>query len=147
MVALQRPELLGVALYEVGQPDEIRGAQQDPTAARNIAEIGDLDTDTGIRLLLKSSPYHQVPATLPLPAMLLHSASEDYNFGNEMLVGKYVARLQAANSGTRPIVWARTPGGHSDLFYVSPGWAATAMSFLLWQTGHPRFQPAPLPPK
>ncbi len=141
LVIAQRPELLGAVLYEVGQPDEIRGSMIDPTAARNIAEIGDLETEAGIRSLLKSSPYYQIPERITLPAVLLHSASDDYNFGNEMLVGKFVARLQAANTGDCPIVWARTPGGHAELFYLSPEWAAKTMSFLLWQTGQARFQP------
>jgi prolyl oligopeptidase len=34
------PELFGAAIFDVGQPDEIRGAQLDPTAARNLAEMG-----------------------------------------------------------------------------------------------------------
>ncbi len=141
LVMLQRPDLLGAVWYEVGQPDEIRGAAVDPTAARNIAEIGDLDTPGGVRLLMQSSPYHQVPAAIRLPAIIVHSADDDYNFGSHMLIAKYVARLQAANRGTRPIIWVRTPGGHSELFYLSPSWAATSMSFALWHAGDARFQP------
>lgn len=143
LAVLQRPELFGAVLYEVGQPDEIRGAALDPTAARNIAEIGDLDTPDGVRLLMNSSPYHRVPARIALPPMLVHSASGDYNFGTQMLAGKYVARLQAANTGDRPVLWVRTPGGHAELLYTSPEWAATVTSFVLWQTGDPRYQPTP----
>lgn len=146
MVLAQRPDLLGAALFEVGQPDEIRGAQLDPTAARNIAELGDLETAEGIRLLRGASPYHQVPSRVALPGVIVHSASEDYNFGTEMLTGKYVARLQAANSGTRPVLWIRTDGGHQALFYLSPTWAAKAMSFALWQSGLSAYQPQRSPP-
>ena len=32
-------------------PDEIRGAQLAPTAARNIAEMGDMDSNEGVALL------------------------------------------------------------------------------------------------
>lgn len=138
---LQRPELFGAVLYEVGQPDEIRGSQLDPTAARNIAEIGDVDTPEGIRSLVSSSPYHQVTGRVKLPAIIVHSASEDYNFGTQMLPAKFVARLQNANSGTRPVVWLRTDGGHRSLPSLSPKWAAVAMSFTLWQSGDPQFQP------
>jgi hypothetical protein len=84
-----------------------------------------------------------VPPRIALPAVLLHSASDDYNFGTEMLVAKYVARLHAANSGDRPVVWVRAPGGHRWLHSLSPAWAATVTSFLMWQTGVPRFQPPP----
>jgi prolyl oligopeptidase len=141
MVAVQRPELLGAAVFEVGQPDEVRGAQLDPSAARNIAELGDMDTAEGVALLMRASPHHQVPTRVRLPAMLIHSASGDYNCGTGMLVAKYVARLQSANSGDRPVVWVRTGGGHGELFYASPTWGASVLSFLLWQTGDARYQP------
>ncbi|MBC7894029.1 MAG: S9 family peptidase [Cytophagaceae bacterium] len=143
LAMLQRPDLFGVSLYEVGGPDEIRAAALDPSAARNIAEIGDVDTPEGIRLLRAASPNHVVPSRLTLPAVLLHSANDDYNFGTEMLVAKHVARLQAANAGDRPVVWVRATGGHRWLSSLSPTWAATVTSFLLWQTGVPRFQPTP----
>jgi prolyl oligopeptidase len=143
LATLQRPDLFGAAIYDVGGPDEIRAAALDPSAARNIAELGDIDTPEGIRLLRSASPYHVVPPRIALPAVLLHSASDDYNFGTEMLVAKYVARLHAANSGDRPVVWVRAPGGHRWLHSLSPAWAATVTSFLMWQTGVPRFQPPP----
>jgi len=141
MVMAQRPDLLGAVLYEVGEPDEVRGASTDPTAARNIAEIGDMDTPEGIRMLMRTSAYHQVPDTIALPAVIVHVASDDYNFSTGMLTAKYVARLQRANTSTRPVLWVPTAGGHTPLFGVSPQWAATAISFMLWQTGDPRYQP------
>ncbi|MEO7366470.1 MAG: prolyl oligopeptidase family serine peptidase [Gemmatimonadaceae bacterium] len=141
LLMTQRPDLLGAVLYEVGQPDEIRGAQTDPTSARNIAEIGDTDTPEGIRLLKKSSPYHQVPEKIALPAVIVHSAAGDYNFGTQMLAAKFVARLQKANTSATPVLWVQTPGGHQPLFGVSPQWAASALSFILWQTGASRYQP------
>ncbi len=140
-VALQRPELIAAAFYEVGSPDEIRGAAFDPTAARNLNEVGDLDTPAGVRLLMAISPYHRVPERVSLPAMIVHSASEDYNFGTEMLAGKFAARLQKANGGSAPVLWVRTPGGHQSLMSLSPRWTAMALSFALWQTGVPGFQP------
>jgi hypothetical protein len=94
---------------------------------------------------MAASPYHRVPARIALPAMLLHSATEDYNFGTEMLVAKHVARLQAANAGERPVVWVRTGGGHRWLRFLSPAWAAAQTSFLLWQTADPAYQPPTAP--
>ena len=141
LAMVQRPELFGVALFEVGQPDEIRGAQLDPTAARNIGEIGDLDSGVGVRMLQQASPYHRVPEHVALPAVIVHSSRDDYNFGTEMLAAKYVARLQKANSGTRPIIWVRTSGGHAPLVAMSPSLAASVFSFILWQTQQPGYQP------
>jgi len=141
LVVAQRPELLGAIVFGAGTPDEIRGAAFDPTAARNLIEIGDLDTPEGIRSLMGASPYHVVPARVALPAVVVQSARADYNFGNEMLVAKYVARLRAANTGARPLLWVRTDGGHTPLVYLEPTLAARTFAFLLWQTGDPRYQP------
>jgi prolyl oligopeptidase len=142
LLPLQRPELFGAVLYDVGGPDEVRATFIDPSAARNVAEIGDVDTPEGVRSLMAASPYHVTPPRISLPAMLVHSARDDYNFGTEMLVGKWVARMQAANSGTRPLTWVRTEGGHRWLWSLSPEWAGTVTAFLLWQLGDPRYQPA-----
>lgn len=142
LVPLSRPDLFGAIVYDVGGPDEVRAAALDPSAARNIAEIGDVDTPEGIRSLMAASPYHTVPSRLAHPAMLIHSANDDYNFGTEMLVAKYVARLQATNAGARPVVWKRTDGGHRWLSSLSPEWAARQTAFLLWQLGDPRYQPS-----
>jgi prolyl oligopeptidase len=141
LIVAQRPELLGAIVFGAGTPDEIRGAARDPTAARNLNELGDLSSASGIRLLMAASPYHRVPAQLALPAVVVHSARADYNFGNEMLVAKYVARLRAANTGSRPVLWVRTDGGHTPLVYGEPTLAARTFAFLLWQTGDPRYQP------
>lgn len=141
LLSLQRPDLFGAVLYDVGAPDEVRAGALDPTAARNMAEIGDLDSAQGVQSLLAASPYHRTPQQIALPALLIHSATDDYNFGTQMLVGKWVARLQAANTGTRPVVWVRTTGGHRWLWSISPEWAATFASFMFWQLGDPRYQP------
>jgi hypothetical protein len=72
----------------------------------------------------------------------VHSASEDYNFGTQMMAAKYVARLQRANRSGRPVVWMQTDGGHRALFGLGPDRAATALSFVLWQTGQSGWQPS-----
>ncbi|WP_373067992.1 prolyl oligopeptidase family serine peptidase [Gemmatimonas sp.] len=70
LVPLSRPDLFGAAVYDVGGPDEVRAPALDPSAARNVAEIGDTDTPEGIRLLMAASPYHRISARLTHPAML-----------------------------------------------------------------------------
>jgi prolyl oligopeptidase PreP (S9A serine peptidase family) len=142
LLPLQRPDLFGAVLYDVGVPDEVRSGALDPTAARNMAEIGDLDTAAGVQSLLTASPYHRTPKEIAFPALLIHSATDDYNFGTQMLVGKWVARLQATNTGTRPVVWVRATGGHRWLWSISPEWAAQFAAFMFWQLGDSRYQPA-----
>ena len=133
--------MFGVAIFNVGTPDEIRGAQLDPTAARNIAEMGDMDSTKGVELLKQYSPYHRVPPQLSLPTTIIKSAADDYNFGSVASAAKYVARLQAANTSDRPVLWANQAGGHSDFFDADPETTASWMAFVLWQTGHRDFQP------
>ena len=55
-----------------------------------------------------------------LPAVIVHSASEDYNFTTGMLAAKFAARLQRANRSSKPVLWVPTAGGHRPLFGVSP---------------------------
>lgn len=141
LLLAQRPDLLGAIVFGAGTPDEIRGAAFDPTARRNLNELGDLESAAGIRLLLKASPYHQVPQRVELPAMIVQSTGADYNFGSEMLVAKYVARLRTASTSARPLLWLRTDAGHVPLFDGNPQLAARVYAFLLWQTGDTRYQP------
>ncbi|WP_310571012.1 hypothetical protein [Gemmatimonas sp.] len=105
-----------------------------------------MNTPDGIRSLLMASPYHAVPAQLRLPAVIVHSASDDYNFGTQMLPAKFVARLQAANSGVQPVLWWQTSGGHRNIINQDPATAAAAFAFMLWQTGDARYQPKARPP-
>ncbi|MEQ8936886.1 MAG: prolyl oligopeptidase family serine peptidase, partial [Amphiplicatus sp.] len=135
------PGLFKALVFDVGQPDEIRGASLDPTAARNLAEYGDLDTPEGVRMLMKNSPYHSVPLSAALPAIIVKSASGDYNFGGEATAAKFVARLQAANAGEEPVIWMSTGGGHTSVFWSSPEEAAAAMAFILWRFGVADYQP------
>ncbi len=141
LVPLTRPDLFGAIVYDVGGPDEVRAPALDPSAARNVAEIGDVDAAEGIRLLMAAYPYRMIPSRLAHPAMLIHSAKDDYNFGTEMLVAKYVARLQASHTGDRPVAWVRTEGGHRWLSSRSPESAGRQTAFLLWQLGDVRYQP------
>lgn len=141
LAAIAEPSLFGAAVFDVGQPHEIRGAQLDPTAARNLAEMGDLDTAEGVRLLMQVSPYHRVPAAVDLPGFIVRSGANDYNFGGAATDAKYVARLQAANTGDRPVVWMTGDAGHDSVFGMDPIVSTQVMAFMLWQTGHPDFQP------
>lgn len=134
MALAQRPGQFGVVVYNVGQPDDLRGAQHDPTSARNLGELGDTQTAEGVALLVRNSPYYQLPDALELPAVVVKSAPDDYNYGSAATTAKYVARLQAANRGDRPVLWLHQPGGHSWLFDGDPEQDARLMAWLLSQT-------------
>jgi hypothetical protein len=140
-------------------------AAQEAYAANVLARVVNRDSlarlyGFGVSTDRMSGPYEQVWASLggapprpttwflrasPFPLSCSTARTTTTTSASEMLVAKFVARLQAENSGDRPVVWVRASGGHRWLASLSPEWAATVASFLLWQTGAPRFQP-PTPP-
>lgn len=133
MALAAAPQRFGVVVYNVGQPDDLRGARLDPTSARNLVELGDTHSGDGVRLLLRNSPYYQLPEALALPAVIIKSAPDDYNYGSSATTAKYVARLQAANRSDNPVLWLEQPGGHSGLFDGNPEQDARLMAWLLWK--------------
>ncbi len=135
MALVVAPEAFGVVVYNVGQPDDLRGAQLDPTSARNLVELGDTHTPDGVSLLVRNSPYYRLPAALELPAVIVKSAPDDYNYGSSATTAKYVARLQAANRSGNPVVWLEQAGGHSWLFDGEPDTDARLMAWLLRRVG------------
>lgn len=137
MALVLRPQQFGVVVYNVGQPDDLRGALFDPTSARNMGELGDTQTKRGVELLLINSPYYQLPEKLVLPTVLVKSAPDDYNYGSSATTAKYLARLQAANSSDKPVLWIHQPGGHSWLFNEDPERDARLMTWLLTQARNP----------
>ena len=81
----------------------------------------------------------RVPPRIRLPGVLVKTGLTDYNF-TLAPAGKFVARLQAANAGDRPVLWWLLDEGHSSIGNT-PANTAAAWAFALWQTGHPAFQP------
>ncbi len=113
---------------------------RQPTGARNLSEYGWDETAAGLRAVLAASPYQRVRDGLAYPAVLVHSGAEDYNFGPGQ-GAKYVARLQAANRGQRPVLLdLEREGGHDAYLFGPPEGLARAFAFALWQLGHPDFQ-------
>lgn len=137
MALVSAPRQFGVVVYNVGQPDDLRGARLDPTSARNLVELGDTHTADGVRLLVRNSPYYRLPDAIDLPTVVIKSAPDDYNYGSSATTAKYVARLQAANRSANPIVWLEQPGGHSWLFDGNPDGDAQLMAWLLQQVASP----------
>lgn len=137
MALTMRPQQFGVVVYNVGQPDDLRGSRIDPTSARNLGELGDTRTKEGVELLVRNSPYYQLPDRVKLPVVVVKSAPDDYNYGSAATTAKYVARLQAANEGDRPVLWLHQTGGHSWLFDDYPDRDARLMMWLLKQVASP----------
>lgn len=99
-VVNQRPDLFAAALAGVGVMDMLR-FDRFTGGAFWVSEYGDPAREADFRNLLGYSPYHNIRAGKPYPAILVTTADTDdrvvpaHSF-------KYVAVLQAADLGDRP---------------------------------------------
>ncbi|MDR6674964.1 prolyl oligopeptidase family serine peptidase [Xanthomonas sp. 1678] len=99
-VVNQRPDLFAAALPSVGVMDMLRFGKFTGGALW-LGEYGDSEREADFRNLLSYSPYHNVRAGKPYPAILVMTADAD----NRVVPAhsyKYVAALQAADLGPRP---------------------------------------------
>ena len=110
-VVNQRPDLFAAALPSVGVMDMLRFGKFTGGALW-LGEYGDAERESDFRNLLSYSPYHNVRAGRPYPAILVTTADAD----NRVVPAhsfKYVAALQAADLGPRPrLLRVDTRAGH-----------------------------------
>ncbi len=98
----QRPDLFSVALAGVGVMDMIRFGRFT-NGQFWIGEYGDPEDETDFHNVLSYSPYHTIRPGRCYPAVLVTTADTDdravpaHSF-------KYLAALQAADSGDKPII-------------------------------------------
>ena len=110
-VVNQRPDLFAAALPGVGVMDMLRFDRF--TGGRLwMGEFGDPAIEAQFHHLLAYSPYHNVVAGKPYPAILVTTADTD-----ERVVPahsfKYIAALQHVDAGSRPqLVRIETQAGH-----------------------------------
>lgn len=99
-VVNQRPDLFAAALPSVGVMDMLRFGRFTGGALW-LGEYGNSEREADFRNLLSYSPYHNVRAGKPYPAILVTTADAD----NRVVPAhsfKYAAALQAADLGSRP---------------------------------------------
>ncbi|WP_206118274.1 prolyl oligopeptidase family serine peptidase [Rhizobium laguerreae] len=110
-VVNQRPDLFAAALPSVGVMDMLR-FDKFTGGALWLGEYGNPEREADFRNLLAFSPYHNVRAGKPYPAILVTTADAD----NRVVPAhsfKYLAALQAADLGPRPrLLRVDTGAGH-----------------------------------
>jgi prolyl oligopeptidase len=136
--AVQRPDLF--TAVELGVPvlDMLR-FEFERNGPPHIGEYGSVTTPEGFRTLLAVSPLANVRDGTAYPAVLLLTGMNDRRVSPAQ-AAKFAARLQAATASRRPVLLTVDPdAGHN----ASGTRAALAdrLAFLLWQVGHPDFQP------
>jgi prolyl oligopeptidase len=132
--ALERPDLFGAALLNVGHLDATR--DNDASYRRSIYDIGDPDTSTGVRRMRQLSPYHSILPGAPTPAFLLLNGANDYTI--PLWHGtKFVARVRADGAGDRPaLLRVNWSGGHKLSATADDGLLqelADSFTFAWWQ--------------
>jgi prolyl oligopeptidase len=140
----ERPDLFRAAIIMVGMTDCLR-AETTENGPPNIEEFGTVTTPEGFKSLLAMSPLHQVRDGVKYPAVLLTHGLNDRRV-DAWMSGKMTARLQSATASKNPVLLLLdTDAGHGigSTRTQLQEQLASRLSFVLWQTGAPDFQPVP----
>lgn len=139
----QRPELFAVAIDNVGMTDMI-GFQQTQGGEANIPEFGDLNKKEEFEALHAMSAYHHIKDGTKYPALLGITGANDPRVPS-WIIAKMVARVREASiSGKPALLRVDFDAGHGNGSNRTQRQRQMAdeRSFILWQTGDPKFQPA-----
>ena len=98
----RRPDLFAAMVARAPIVDLVRHGAGAHGAA-DAAEFGSGATPAGLEALARISAYHQVRDHLAYPAVLLTAGVDDPR-ADAWQAAKLAARLQAANSGNRPVL-------------------------------------------
>lgn len=139
----ERPDLFAAAIATGPIADVLRwGATAN--GAGNEVEFGSIKTREGFEDLYAMSPYAHVRDGVKYPAVLVQTGISDDRVA-PWLPAKFAARLQAATASGRPVLlrvaYDEGHGGIGATQRQEEERFADMISFALWQTGDPEFQP------
>ena len=138
-----RPDLFAAVVSQAGDLNTVRD-ETTFTGPANVPEFGTVTDRQQFNGLLEMDAFHHVQDGVAYPAMLLTAGMNDPRVPAwESL--KMGARLQAASGSGRPVLLRlQVDGGHGVGATKSEREETDAdrWSFMLWQFGDPRFQPA-----
>ena len=107
----QHPELFRAVVSHVGIYDMLR-LELSPNGEFNVTEYGSVKDAEQFKALYAYSPYHHVVNGIRYPAVLMQTGANDPRV-DPANSRKMVARLQAANASTHPILLlASSSSGH-----------------------------------
>lgn len=139
----ERPDLFAVAMPEVGVLNAVR-AETSANGVPNIPEFGTVKDKQQFNGLLEMDAFHHVQDGVKYPATLLTTGINDPRVPAWESM-KMAARLQAATTSGKPVLLRiQYDGGHGigSTKKQRQELAADRWSFMLWQFGDARFQPA-----
>ncbi len=136
-----RPDLFAAVIPLVGDMNSVR-AEESPNGPANITEFGTVKDSVECMALIEMDSYLHIKDGIKYPATLITAGMNDPRV-SAWEPAKFAARLEAANASDKPILsWADFKSGHGigDTKTKEFEKRADALSFALWQTGHPDFQ-------
>ena len=139
----ERPDLFAVAVPEVGVLNAVR-SETSANGVPNIPEFGTVKDHKQFDALLEMDAYHHVENGVKYPATLLATGINDPRVPPWESF-KMAARLQAASTSGKPVLLrVDYAAGHGIGSTKSQRLdeSADVWTFMLWQFGDARFQPA-----
>jgi prolyl oligopeptidase len=138
----ERPDLFRAAVCNVGCANAMR-MEYSPNGPVNVPEFGTVKDETECRALYEMDGVQHVKPGVNYPALLGVCGWNDPRVA-PWEPGKFVASVQADTASTNPaLLLVNYDNGHfTEEKKVTFRNFASQLAFLLWQTGHPEFQPA-----
>jgi prolyl oligopeptidase len=138
----ERPDLFAAAICNVGCCNAMR-MEFLPNGPANTPEFGTVQDPVEAAALFEMDGYQHVKAGTRYPAVLGVAGWNDPRVA-PWEPGKFVAAVQGASSSGRPaLLKVNYDNGHfTEEKLVTFKNFAGQYAFMLWQTGHPEFQPA-----
>jgi prolyl oligopeptidase len=137
----ERPDLFKVMLCENGDLNTSRIANV-PNGPNSMKEFGDPVIEEEFNALQEMDSYQHIKKGTAYPATLISVGMNDARVAPWMS-GKFIAKLQSANTSKNPILFkVDYDAGHgidnSNLKLYSD--FADQFAFAFWQMGHPKFK-------
>jgi prolyl oligopeptidase len=137
----ERPDLFGAAICNVGCANAMR-LEFTPNGPANIPEFGTVKDSIECMALYEMDGYQHVRMGVRYPAVICVGGWNDPRVV-AWQPGKFAATLQRASTSGKPVLMiVNYDSGHfTEEKEVTFRNFANQFSFVLWQTGHPDFQP------
>jgi prolyl oligopeptidase len=141
MAIMERPDLFKAAVFKVGILNPSR-AEYGKTGKNGIQEFGTIEKQNEFYDLLKMDPYENIKDNVNYPAMYITAGTNDLRLSYWHST-KFAAKLKSRKAQKNEILLDIYDGGHGIDANAEFKNKETnkIISFLLWQTGHPDFQP------
>ena len=137
----ERPDLFVAGAPMVGSMNPVR-MEETPNGPVNTPEFGTVKDPIEFKALLEMDSYHHIEPKTKYPAMLISAGINDPRV-IAWQPAKFAAKLQAANSSDKPILFLTNfEGGHGGGTKLTDtiDEFAGLFAFFYWQSGHPDFQ-------